>query len=155
MSPIQTNTQTGLITCKASSDLSASIGCFANISTAGLVALPTTHTFALYVIANAYGLGGYITPPSGTTSAATAYCENGTTTLENYECELQPLMTDRNVRVIAADNTITTPGMQVTTDGSGKVVAASTGNNILGISEEAGVTGQYVLIRPIGGIQTK
>src|SRR5579859_3596183 len=98
MSPIQSNTQKGIIVVPAASDLSASIGCFANIGSDGNAALPSSHGFALYVIANAYASGGIITPPSGTATGAAFYCE------------LQPLMGERNVRVIAADGTITAPG---------------------------------------------
>ena len=128
MSPVQTNTQQGLITVPAQSDLSASVGCFAKIDTSGYAALPSANGLALYVIEDAYTSYGV------------------------YQTVLRPLSPDRNVRVIA--NAVLTAGANVTTTSAGKAVAASSGGNILGVTEEACVVGQYVKSRPLGGIQT-
>jgi hypothetical protein len=124
-SPIQTNTQIGLITKPSAADLTASIGCFATVNTSAQAALPSANALALYVIADAYDSGGV------------------------HNTVLQPLDSNRNVRIIAG-GTITAAD-QITTTSAGKAVTASTGNVILGIAEEAGLNGQWVTIRPIGG----
>jgi len=152
MSPVQTNTQQGLVVAPATSDLSTSIGCFANVGTDGNVAVVSqAGGFALYVIENAYASGGIITPPSGVATGAA------------YWVDLRPLSPDRNVRVLNGTTAIATPGALVTSDASGKLAPASTGSYVLGYTENSygttadypTVAGQYTLIRPLGGIQTK
>ncbi len=129
MSPIQTNTQKGEIVVPAATDLSASIGCFAVINSSAQAALPASHGYAGYVIADV------MITPVGT---------NNTTLL--------PLDGSRNVRVIAGS--AVTAADKITTDAAGKAVTASSGNNFMALAEESGVTGQYVLLRPLGGFQT-
>jgi hypothetical protein len=141
MSPIQSNTTQGLVTYPAASDLSASIGCFAKIGTDGNVSLPSANGFANFIIEDAYSTGGAVTPPSATLSGSA------------YECVLRPLDPARNMRVVvAAGVTIASPGVQIATNGSGKAYPASTGGYVLGVAEESAVAGQYVLMRPNGGI---
>ena len=139
MSPVMTNTQKGLITVKAATDFSANVGCFANIGTDGNVALPAASKVALYVVEDAYTSGGIITPPSGTTTGAT------------YWAVLRPVQSGQNFRVKAANNSITTPQVQIVTDVAGKATAASAGGFVIAIAEETAVTGQYVLLRPLPG----
>ena len=136
MSPIQTNTQRGIVVKTAASSLvtaaaSASVvGCFATLDTAGKAVLPSANGLALFVISDYSALPG-----------------------STYGASLQPLEPGQNMRVISA--AVITAGDSLTTDANGKAVVASTGGNILAIAEEAAVSGQYVLVRPLGGIQTK
>ena len=152
MSPVQTNTTRDTITVPAASDFSASIGCFANVGTDGKVALPSSSGFALYVIEDAYTSGGIITPPSGTATG------------QSYYVVLRALTPGQNIRVRNGTAPITAPGIQVATDTAGKAIPASSGGYILAISEGGDISatgdyptvaGQYTLIRPLGGIQTK
>jgi len=59
-----------------------------------------------------------------------------------------PLDSEQGIRVISTG--VINAGVEVQSDASGQAVPASTGNWVFGISEESGVAGQYLLIRPIG-----
>jgi hypothetical protein len=58
-----------------------------------------------------------------------------------------PLTSDQEIRVISTGTV--SAGTEVQSDASGQAVPASTGNWVFGITEEAGVAGQYLLIRPV------
>ncbi len=127
-SAIQTNTQVGKIIIPSATDLTASIGCFAVINTAAQAALPLAGGLALYVI------------------------DDSQTSTGVFNVALEPLTPHKNIRVIAGGGI--TVADKVTTNAAGKAITATSGNNILAIAEETAVTGQYVLLRPLGGIQT-
>ena len=139
MSPVQTNTQSGIITRISNANLSASEGCLAKVvatygatsnyggggvdSTLGNVDIAGVGDIALYVIVD----GG-----------------DGT----GYPVSLLPLDGSRNVRVIAS--TTLAAGVQVAPDASGHLRASTTGDYTIGILEESCVQGQYALVRPGG-----
>lgn len=132
MSPIQSNTQQGTVLKPCATDLSASKGCFAMIDATANIVLPAAGGLALFVITDVFSV---------------AVTEAGTGT---YQAEVMPLTSGRNVRVIAGVNGVTA-GDKVVTLATGKAVRATAGNTVLGIAEETGVAGQYVLIRPYTG----
>jgi hypothetical protein len=140
MSPVQTNTQQGLITVKSTTDWSSYVGRFVNIGSDGHPAFPSAGGVALYVIEDAYAEGGYFTPPSNTLSGVA------------YKVTLRPLSPDRNVRVVAGDVIACAAQIASTAAGLAVTASASASNKLLAFAEEAGVSGQYILIRPLGGV---
>ena len=136
------NTQQGLITVLSTTDFSSYIGRFAKIGTDGYPALPSAGGIAFYVIEDAYTEGGYITPPSGIAAGVA------------YKVVLRPLSPDRNIRV--KTSAIIVQGSPVTSDAVGLACPASSGNYVLAYTEaESAVSGQYALLRPMGGLQTQ
>ena len=120
MSPVQTNTQSGIVVRTAASDLSTKEGLFAVVSGSLGCDLAGAGALALYVISS----GGASGKP----------------------VDLIPLSSSRNVRVISAATIAA--GVQIASDASGKLRTAITNDNVLGITEESTVAGQYTLIRP-------
>ena len=142
MSPIQTNTQQGVIVRVANMDLSKKEGYLATIVSAatgtglpGGVSIGTATT--TYVGDVTLAVVGYL--------PLYVITEGGDGT--GYPVSLQPLSPDRNVRVILGDATINA-GVLVSSDANGKARAAVAGDIVFGVTEEYGTVGQYVLIRP-------
>ncbi len=124
MSPVQSNTQEGIVTKLANSDLSGKEGLLAKLVDATgscVVDLAGVGDLALFVIVE----GGASGKP----------------------VQLLPLDGSRNVRVISGATIA--GGVQVAPDASGKLRAAVTSDYTIGVTEEDGTSGQYTLIRPI------
>lgn len=87
----------------------------------------------------------FIILESGTSVEATSDINNTTNDLGTVIC--LPLEANQQVRVISTGSI--GGGVAVQSDSSGRVVPASSGNWVLGITEESAIAGQYVLIRPL------
>lgn len=121
-SAYQSNTQEGLVVKTAGADLSAKGGFLAKLNSSGEAILAGAGEQALYVID-----------------------DEGA---EDANVTLAPLTSNRNIRAYAA-GTIAAAG-EVQSDSAGKIVAASSGSWVLGVAEEAIVSGQLGLFRPAG-----
>jgi len=126
MSPNQSNTQEGLVS--------------KTVVTATLVG--KEGQLAKLVDAT----GGAKVALCGAGEVATFVIEEGGAVGE--EAILRPLNPNRQVKITSA-GTIA-GAVQVASDASGKIVAAASGDFIVGITEEDGVAGQFVNVRPLG-----
>lgn len=123
MSPIQSNTQSGIVVKPSAADLSGKLGCFAKIDVNGNAAAAGAGDLAKFIVNDV---------KDATVGSDTS---------------LLPLSGERNVRVIAGG--VVTAADLIASDANGKAVTAQAGNYILGQAEESAVAGQYVLIRPM------
>jgi len=121
-SAYQSNTQEGLVVKSAGADLSAKGGFLAKLDSNAQAVLAGAGEQAIFIVDDEGASGANVT--------------------------LLPLSPTRNSRVYAAGS-ISAAG-EVQSDSAGKIVAASSGSWVIGIAEEAIVTGQLGLIRPVG-----
>lgn len=126
MSPIQTNTQEGLVKLLVSTatlvDKEGYLAKLVNGTGKATVELCGAADIAQFVIEEGAAVGEYAT--------------------------LQPLYAGRNVRVVCA--TTISGGVKVAPSSAGKIQAAVSGQHVIGILEEDAVNTQYALVRPTG-----
>jgi hypothetical protein len=135
---IQSNTKKGLVVKTPSTNLTGLEGT--------LVSLNNTSGYATVTTTAAAAQPHFVLVEGGTSVGATTNNNESTNDLQLVSC--LPLSADQQVRVISTGSI--NSGVEVQSDASGQAVPASTGNWVFGITEEAGVAGQYLLIRPIG-----
>jgi hypothetical protein len=135
---IQSNTTKGRIVRLPSANLTGLEGTLVSLNAS---TSPTT--------VNTTGAGAqphYVLLEGGTNVGDSASTNESTNDLQIVTC--LPLSSDQQIRVISTGSI--NGGIEVQSDASGQAVPASSGNWVFGITEEAGVAGQYLLIRPIG-----
>lgn len=121
---IQSNTQQGSIVRIANADLTGKEGYLAKLVNANgeaKIALAGNGELAQFVILEGGASG--------------------------EEVVVQPLSSDRNVRIVnlfAIDG-----GAEVASDTTGKASTAASGDWVVGIAEQDGAAGDYLLIRPV------
>jgi hypothetical protein len=135
---IQSNTSKGRIVRLPSANLTGLEGTLVSLNAN---TSPTTVTTT-----GANAQPHYVLLEGGTNVGDSANANESTNDLQIVT--VLPLTSDQQIRVIST-GTIN-GGVEVQSDASGQAVPASTGNWVFGITEEAGVAGQYLLIRPIG-----
>ncbi len=126
MNPIQSSTQSGLIVRVAAADLTGKEGYLAKLVDATGEAtcdLSGDGEQALFVIEEGAASGGLAT--------------------------LRPLLGNGNVRIISG-NTIA-GAVPVASSSTGVLMAAASGDWVIGITEEDSASGNYTLVRPVGG----
>jgi hypothetical protein len=132
---IQSNTTKGRVVKNASTNLTGLEGT--------LVSLNSGAGFATVTTTAAGARADFVLLEGGLSS--TVAINEATNDLSLVS--LLPLTSDQQIRVISTGTV--SAGTEVQSDASGQAVPASTGNWVFGITEEAGVAGQYLLIRPV------